>query len=592
MEKRKKGIRGSSLKDVLSAYWKGISPTKGLFFSALFLFSTALLVSVFIPIYYRKFFDVLAGGVTASATIVLVNILFSILILHVANWVLWQSGAAVWSTLRAKVTSRLKQNSFDYLIGHSYTFFADNFSGSLVQKIGRFSRSFESLFETLVYNLIPIVITSVGAVWVTWFFAPKLAMVFVAWIILLTIFSFAYSIWKLKYDLDAVEADSATSGYLADCVTNNNAISFFSARAFESSGFRDVSNNQAKKQLVSWRLGDMVDLVQMIFIISVEFLILYYAIQYWSKGLITLGVFVLAQTYITHLANQLWAMTKVIRVTYQGIADAKEMVDILLTPYGIKDAPNAVELKADRGEILFNNVSFNFNESKKVLTGVTTTIKAGEKVAIIGHSGAGKTTFVRLIMRLYEVTKGHISIDGQDISAVTQDSLREKVSFVPQDPILFHRTLMDNIRYGRRDATDEEVKDAARLAHCDEFIESLPLKYETFVGERGIKLSGGERQRIAIARAILKHAPILIFDEATSSLDSYSESLIQDALENLMKDCTTIVIAHRLSTVKKMDRIIAMEDGLIVEEGTHDELANKEGGLYKKLWDLQVGGFL
>ncbi len=195
-------------------------------------------------------------------------------------------------------------------------------------------------------------------------------------------------------------------------------------------------------------------------------------------------------------------------------------------------------------------------------------------------------------MRLYNLTEGSISIDGQDIATITQNSLRENISFVPQDPVLFHRTLMENIRYGCRNVTDEEVKGAARLAHCDEFIENLPLKYETFVGERGIKLSGGERQRIAIARAILKKAPILIFDEATSSLDSYSESLIQDALKNLMEGCTTIVIAHRLSTVKKMDRIISMSDGLIVEDGTHDELSNKESGLYKKLWDLQMSGFM
>ena len=213
-------------------------------------------------------------------------------------------------------------------------------------------------------------------------------------------------------------------------------------------------------------------------------------------------------------------------------------------------------------------------------------------MAIVGPSGAGKTTFVRLIMRLYDVTKGQILIDDQDISRVTQDSLRANISLVPQDPVLFHRTLMENIRYGRRNATDDEVKEAARLAHCDEFIEALPLKYETYVGERGIKLSGGERQRVAIARAILKHAPILILDEATSSLDSHSESLIQDALDNLMKNCTTIVIAHRLSTIRKMDRIIAMDGGKIIEDGTHEELANKKNGLYKDLWELQAGGFI
>jgi ABC-type multidrug transport system fused ATPase/permease subunit len=282
----------------------------------------------------------------------------------------------------------------------------------------------------------------------------------------------------------------------------------------------------------------------------------------------------------------------VIRNVYEGIADAKEMVEILETPYEIKDIPKAKKLKANKGEIKFTDVSFNFNETREVLTDLNLTIKAGEKIAVIGPSGAGKTTFVRLIMRLYEITKGSIEIDGQEIHTVTQDSLREAISLVPQDPVLFHRTLMENIRYGKRDATDDEVKEAARLAHCDEFIDVLPLKYETFVGERGIKLSGGERQRVAIARAILKHAPILILDEATSSLDSHSEALIQDALDNLMKNCTTIVIAHRLSTIRKMDRIIAMKNGKIIEEGTHEQLANQESGLYKDLWELQAGGFI
>ena len=212
--------------------------------------------------------------------------------------------------------------------------------------------------------------------------------------------------------------------------------------------------------------------------------------------------------------------------------------------------------------------------------------------AIIGPSGCGKSTFIRLILRLYDLAGGKILIDDNDIHSVTQGSLRENVSLVPQDPVLFHRTLMENIRYGRKDATDEEVYQAARLAHCDEFVQALPLKYETYVGERGIKLSGGERQRIAIARAILKNAPILILDEATSSLDSESESLIQDALDVLMKNKTTIVIAHRLSTIRKMDRIIVMDGGAIIEDNTHDELLKNEHSLYGRLWKLQAGGFI
>ena len=264
----------------------------------------------------------------------------------------------------------------------------------------------------------------------------------------------------------------------------------------------------------------------------------------------------------------------------------------MLTPHEIKNTDTATALKISKGEIKFKNVTFNFNENKAVLDNISCLIKPGEKIALVGPSGAGKTTFIRLILRLYNLTSGEIFIDNQNISQITQESLRENISLVPQDPILFHRTLKENIRYGKPSASDEEVVRASKLAHCDDFIENLPNKYETLVGERGVKLSGGERQRVAIARAILKNAPILILDEATSSLDSHSEALIQEALDNLMKGCTTIAIAHRLSTIRKMDRIIVMEDGKIAEEGTHEDLANRESGIYKELWELQVGGFI
>jgi ATP-binding cassette subfamily B protein len=237
-------------------------------------------------------------------------------------------------------------------------------------------------------------------------------------------------------------------------------------------------------------------------------------------------------------------------------------------------------------------LGFSFNNSHAALKNINLTIKAGEKVALIGPSGAGKTTFVRLLLRLYSPTKGKILIDGQNIAGATQESLRKNISMVPQDPILFHRTLIENIAYGMRGAAKKEVERAAELAHCTEFIKELPVGFNTFVGERGIKLSGGERQRVAIARAILKNAPILVLDEATSSLDSSSEMLIQDALNNLMHGRTTIVIAHRLSTIQKMDRIIVIDGGEIIEQGSHDELLANENSLYKKLWELQAGGFL
>lgn len=593
MKKDTKTSKNVSVGQIIGQFWKGIRPTKGLFFSSYILFLTASLINIFVPLYYKDFFDAISKSTSSDATApILVHIVTLIFLLHFVNWIIFRIAMYSFNLMETSVMAKLKQNSFDYMIEHSHTFFANNFSGSLVQKVGRFSRAFESLADSLAFNLIPLLITVVGSIWIISFIAPVVSAIIIIWVIIVSAFSISFSTWKLKYDRASAEADSKTTGYLSDSITNNNAISFFTGHEYESKGFREVSNDQAKKTLFSWRLAELVDGVQVLLIVLVEFFVFFYAIKYWQRGLITVGTFVLAQTYIIGLSQQLWGLNKIIRSIYQSLADSKEMVDILLTKHEIEDIKGAKKLVVTKGEITFDNVNFGFDGDNKVLSNLNITIKPGEKVALVGHSGAGKTTFVRLLMRLYDITGGTITIDGQDISKVTQNSLRENISFVPQDPVLFHRTLMENIRYGCRNVTDEEVKEASRLAHCDEFIEHLPLKYETFVGERGIKLSGGERQRIAIARAILKKAPILIFDEATSSLDSYSESLIQDALKNLMSGCTTIVIAHRLSTVKTMDRIISMSDGMIVEDGTHDELSNKESGLYKKLWDLQMSGFM
>jgi ABC-type multidrug transport system fused ATPase/permease subunit len=396
----------------------------------------------------------------------------------------------------------------------------------------------------------------------------------------------------MKYDIQVSSTDSYVTGVLSDNITNHNAITLFTTYEKETNNFKEITNDQAEKTRFSWNLGQLTDAVQIVLISVVEFLAFYYTTIFWSKGLATIGTFVLIQVYIIALAQRLWGLNRIVRGIYESLADSREMVEILLTPHEVKDVIKAKDLKIVSGEISLKNVGFNFNETREVLKDINLKISAGEKIAFIGPSGAGKTTLIRLILRLYDLSSGHIEIDNQDISRVTQRSLHSQISLVPQDPILFHRTLLENIRYGRENASDEEVFRAAKLAHCNEFIDSLPLKYDTFVGERGIKLSGGERQRIAIARAILKNAPILILDEATSSLDSESEMLIQNALENLMKGKTVIVIAHRLSTIKKMDRIVVIAEGRITEEGTHGDLINSKSSLYNKLWTIQSGGFI
>ncbi len=583
----------AKLKNVLAAFWQGAKSKKwSLFFCVLCILGTSA-VAVAAPVLYKQFFDIISSaGNKSSVAPSLLKIIIEIAILHAAAWTFYRTASFIYIALQTEVIAKLKQNSYDYLIEHSYSFFTNNFAGSLVQKVNRFARAFETLTDRILWDILPLFTRIFFIIIVVSFINKWIALIIFIWIVIFLAFSFFFSKWKFKYDVLVAEIDSKTTGYLADTIANQNTIQLFSAQKFESTGYKNITNQQAKATKFSWNLDSVIDAVQSFLAFAIEFLLFYFTIKYWERGLVTVGVFVLLQVYIINLIDQLWGFARIVRNIYQSYADAKELVEILLLPHEIKDVSEAKELNVNKGEIKFENLNFNFNETRSVLEDINLIIKPGEKVALIGPSGAGKTTFVRLLLRLYSPTSGKILIDGQDIAKTTQKSLRENISMVPQDPILFHRTLAENIAYGKQGAKMINIEAAAKLAHCDDFIANLPYKFETYVGERGIKLSGGERQRVAIARAILKAAPILILDEATSSLDSNSEMLIQDALSNLMKGKTTIVIAHRLSTIQKMDRIIVIDGGKIIEQGSHNELLKQKNSLYKKLWELQAGGFL
>ena len=419
-----------------------------------------------------------------------------------------------------------------------------------------------------------------------------MAFLLLGWSAVFMVIDYFFTRYKLRYDIASNSADTKTTAHLADTITNSINVKLFSGSLFELNAFKALTKHQFRLKKKAWTLDALLESGQAFLMIGLEFLMFYIGIRLWQEGRFSVGDFVIIQVYLITLFRNIWHFGRMIRHLYEFLANAEEMTEIFETPHEIVDAPRAQKLMVTRGEIVLNGVRFGYEKGKNVFPEISLKIKAQEKVALIGPSGSGKSTFVKLLFRFFDLKKGQIFIDGQNIKLVTQESLREHISLVPQEPILFHRSLFENIRYGNRDVSDEAVYHAARLAHAHEFIIKFSKGYETLVGERGIKLSGGERQRIAIARAILKNAPILVLDEATSSLDSESESAIQDALKTLMEGRTVIVIAHRLSTIMKMDRIIVMRDGGIEEEGTHAELLKKDGSLYRRLWKLQAQGFI
>jgi ATP-binding cassette subfamily B protein len=510
----------------------------------------------------------------------------------VLQWAMQRLQMHMVDKLDAAIMADLYKSGFDYLLGHSYHFFSNQFAGTLTRRVGKFSQAFEALHDAVMLQFFPSALFVTGAVVILYIRNHVLGSMLFVWVVIFVALQLIVARWRQPLRIARAEEDSRMTGALADAIGNQNTIMLFAARRFELNRFAEVVADWKRATLRSWVSDEIIWGIFGILMTGINIALLYGALVYWREGLVTVGDFALIQAYLLTTFDRLNAINRDLRRFYDGVADATEMIDILETPHEIADAKGAPPLAVADRSIEFKDVSFQFVENRPLLKDFNLSIAGGEKVALVGPSGAGKSTITRLILRFYDVTGGSIKIDGQDIRNVTQDSLRNAIAFVPQEPILFHRTLMENIRYGRRDATDAEVIEAAKQAHCYDFIMNTPEGFNTYVGERGIKLSGGERQRIAIARAILKDAPILILDEATSSLDSESEALIQDALARLMEGKTVIAIAHRLSTVMKMDRIIVIEDGKVAMTGTHQELVAHDGGLYKKLWEIQAGGFI
>lgn len=592
MSVQEKPARASRAGSIFQYYYRAVRRYPWLLTPLLFGTIGLQVTELIYPLYLRRFFNLLAIGKPDPSTVhEMLGILGIIAIVSFSGWVARRIQNVSISYLESHVMRDLASTAFNYLIGHSYDFFVSRFAGSLTHKVNRFSRAFEIMFDALMLQFFPTLLYVIGAVTILFLRNHVLGIALGIWVICFVTFQIFFARFMQPLRVARAQADHKVTGVLADSISNHMTIVLFSGTKHESGRLGEVVGQWCRATMRSWNVDELMWAALGFFMISINVGLLYGALVFWQRGLLTVGDFVLIQAYLINTFGHLVEINRDLRKFHDAFADAREMVDMLEVPHEIQDQSGAPQLVVHNGTIAFKDMGFYFHAGRPILEHFNLFIKASEKVALVGPSGAGKSTVIKLLLRLYNVPAGSIEIDGHNILEVSQESVRDAISFVPQEPILFHRSLMENIRYGNRTATDKEVIRAAKQAHCHEFISNLPEGYETYVGERGVKLSGGERQRVAIARAILKNAPILVLDEATSSLDSESESLIQDALETLMKGKTVIVIAHRLSTIMKMDRIVVLENGNVVAEGTHNELL-EHGGLYQKLWSIQAGSFL
>lgn len=481
---------------------------------------------------------------------------------------------------------------FSHMHDHSHSYFSNRFAGDIASKISDMVENVNQLVQLALTIFIPTFLAIGIATFIFYSLNSFFATILMAWVVIHIGIGIVYASRCAHYSHVHSETRSQLNGRIVDSLTNYFAVKIFGNKKYELGYIQGLQALEQKQNTQQLLYIEKVRLVLGLFtLLGPGIALNSYAYWCWSHHLITVGDIVLIFNTSWNIIMMLWWSSIELPNFFKQVGICRQALTLLQEPISLLNMPHAQDLKVTNGTIEFQNVRFQYGQATPLFSDKSVVIPAGQKVGLVGYSGSGKTTFANLILRLFDIQSGHILIDGQDIANVTQESLRQAVTLIPQDPSLFHRSLMDNIRYGRADASDEEVVEAAKGAHAQEFIMSLPEAYETQVGERGIKLSGGQRQRIAIARAILKNAPLLILDEATSALDSHTESLIQESLSSLMEGKTTLVIAHRLSTLLNMDRILVFDRGKIVEDGTHASLIAKKG-LYKSLWEAQVGGFL
>jgi ATP-binding cassette subfamily B protein len=498
----------------------------------------------------------------------------------------------VWQ-LEIKVRRDMVNDIYDHLQLQSQRFHADRFGGALVSQTNKFANAYERLMDDFIWNIVPSLTTIVVAVGVLAFISYQYALILLA-----IVFTYLFLMYRrmkkqLPFNAKMAELESRQTAALADSITNMGTIRAFAGERYESKRFGGVSGNLFKANNILSVEIFKSEALSHFQTNSFEVIALLAGLVAITTYGASASLLYLVISYTQNITNQLWQFSRLIRNVNRSLGDSVEMTEILNITPEIRDPARPEKVRMRRGEVKFSDVAFAYpeNTGQPLFKGLDLKVKPGEKVGLVGPSGGGKTTISQLLLRFMDIDGGEIAVDGQNIANIKLADLRSRISYVAQEPILFHRSLAENIGYGSLGAEQKVIEGVAKMANAHEFISKLPKGYETLVGERGVKLSGGQRQRVAIARAMLKNAPILVLDEATSSLDSESEVLIQDALWKLMEGRTAIVIAHRLSTIQKMDRIIVLDDGKIVEAGSHKELLRNDG-TYARLWAHQSGGFL
>ncbi|QWW66426.1 ABC transporter ATP-binding protein [Rhizobium sp. WYJ-E13] len=587
MARKKLDFRADAYRSVLGFVFRQWTHRPALVGTIVLLVIASTLAEVLVPVFSGEIVDTIASGNAAGGAIRAFAVVVALgLTSVVLRWFIFDG--IIRLTLR--IMADVANNGFHRVQRFSTDWHANSFAGSTVRKITRGMWALDALNDLLLIALLPSIVMLVGASIVLGTYWPIMGLIVAAGSLVYIGVTVALSMGFVSPAAKLANAwDTKLGGALADAISCNSVVKAFGAERREEERLRHVLAKWDNRTRRTWKRGTLNGTIQGFMMVSMQAGILGTGLVMWQQGLATAGdiTFVLAMFFV--LQGYLRSVGQDIRNLQRAVNDMEELVLLDKTPLGIEDKPGAKAIAIGEGEIVFDRVTFQYGAHPTPLyEDFSVTIKPGERVGLVGHSGSGKTTFVKLIQRLYDVNSGSIRIDGQDIAEVTQSSLRGQIAIVQQEPILFHRTLAENIAYGSPNASRREIENAAKQASAHRFIMDLPKGYETMVGERGVKLSGGERQRVAIARAFLADAPVLILDEATSSLDSESEVQIQQAMERLMDGRTTLVIAHRLSTVRALDRLLVFDRGMIVEEGDHQALIRLNNGIYRRLFERQA----